>query len=57
MLVDYPVAFHRDLDAWLVSPHELATEVLHNPVFSTCFAPAGVAARPPTMTHLVGMSA
>ena len=35
MLNEFPVAFHRDLNAWFVSPHELAAEVLRSPRFST----------------------
>jgi cytochrome P450 len=35
MLNEFPVAFHRDINAWLVSPHELAAEVLRSPRFST----------------------
>jgi cytochrome P450 len=35
MLSEYPVAFHRDIGAWMVSPHELAAFVLRSPKFST----------------------
>ncbi|MGD0706575.1 MAG: hypothetical protein ABSA02_42690, partial [Trebonia sp.] len=35
MLNEFPVAFHRDISAWFVSPHELAAEVLRSPRFST----------------------
>jgi cytochrome P450 len=35
LLNEFPVAFHKDLNAWLVSPHELAAEVLRSPRFST----------------------
>jgi cytochrome P450 len=38
MLTEFPVAFHRDVGAWMVSPHDLALEVLRSPRFSTNFA-------------------
>ena len=38
MLTQYPVAFHRDIGAWMVSPHELAAFVLRSPRFSTRMA-------------------
>jgi cytochrome P450 len=38
MLIDYPVAYHTGLKAWLVAPHELAWEVTRSPRFSTNFA-------------------
>jgi cytochrome P450 len=38
LLTEYPVAYHRDIGAWLVSPHDLALEVLRSPRFSTNFA-------------------
>src|ERR1700749_4128095 len=34
MLNEFPVAFHKDINAWFVSPHELATEVLRSPLFT-----------------------
>jgi cytochrome P450 len=37
MLREYPVAYHRDINAWMVSPHALALEVLRSPRFSTRF--------------------
>ncbi|MBL7488539.1 cytochrome P450 [Frankia sp. AgB1.9] len=38
LLADYPVAFHKDLNAWLVSPHDLVAEILRDPRYSTRFA-------------------
>jgi cytochrome P450 len=38
MLNEFPVAFHKDLNAWFVSPHDLAAEVLRSPRFSTRWA-------------------
>src|ERR1700743_2367049 len=38
MLDEFPVAFHKDINAWFVSPHELAAEVLRSPRFSTRLA-------------------
>lgn len=38
MLNEFPVAFHRDVNAWFVSPHDLAAEVLRSPRFSTRWA-------------------
>jgi cytochrome P450 len=35
LLNDYPVAFHKDIGAWMVSPHDLAAFVLRSPKFST----------------------
>jgi cytochrome P450 len=35
MVNEYPVAFHRDIGAWMVSPHDLASFVLRSPKFST----------------------
>jgi cytochrome P450 len=35
MLNEFPVAFHTELNAWFVSPHDLAAEVLCSPRFST----------------------
>jgi cytochrome P450 len=35
MLTEYPVAFHKDIGAWMVSPHDLAAFVLRSPRFST----------------------
>jgi len=35
MLSQYPVAFHKNIGAWMVSPHELAAFVLRSPKFST----------------------
>jgi cytochrome P450 len=35
MLNEFPVAFHREVNGWLVSPYELAAEVLRSPRFST----------------------
>ena len=35
MLNEFPVAFHKDLNGWFVSPHDLAAEVLRSPRFST----------------------
>src|ERR1700744_4439502 len=32
MLNEFPVAFHKDINAWFVSSHELAAEVLRPPV-------------------------
>lgn len=38
MINEFPVAFHKDLNAWIVSPHDLAAEVLRSPRFSTRLA-------------------
>jgi cytochrome P450 len=38
MLNEFPVAFHKDINAWIVSPHDLAAEVLRSPRFSTRWA-------------------
>ena len=38
LLADYPVAFHRDVNAWMVSGHDLAAEVFKHPKLSTRFA-------------------
>jgi cytochrome P450 len=38
LLDEYPVAYHTDINAWMVSPHDLAFEVLRSPRFSTRFA-------------------
>jgi cytochrome P450 len=38
MLSEFPVAFHTDINAWFVSPHDLAAEVLRSPRFSTRWA-------------------
>jgi cytochrome P450 len=38
LLAQYPVAFHTGLNAWFVTPHDLAAEVLRSPRFSTNFA-------------------
>jgi cytochrome P450 len=35
MLSHYPVAFHKNIGAWMVSPHDLAAFVLRSPKFST----------------------
>jgi cytochrome P450 len=35
MVSEYPVAFHKDINAWMVSPHDLAAFVLRSPKFST----------------------
>jgi cytochrome P450 len=35
MLSEFPVAWHRDIGAWMVSPHDLALHVLRSPEFST----------------------
>jgi cytochrome P450 len=35
MLSDFPVVFHKDINAWFVAPHDLAAEVLRSPRFST----------------------
>jgi cytochrome P450 len=35
MLTEYPVAYHKDVSAWMVSPHELAAHVLRSQQFST----------------------
>jgi cytochrome P450 len=35
LLNEYPVAFHKDIGAWMVSPHDLAAFVLRSPKFST----------------------
>jgi cytochrome P450 len=37
LLTEFPVAYHRDINLWLVSPHDLALEVLRSPRFSTRF--------------------
>jgi cytochrome P450 len=37
LLNEYPVAYHTDINAWMVSPHDLALEVLRSPRFSTRF--------------------
>jgi cytochrome P450 len=37
LLNEYPVAYHTDIKAWMVSPHDLALEVLRSPRFSTRF--------------------
>ena len=34
----YPVAYHKDVKAWMVSPHDLASFVLRSPLFSTKMA-------------------
>ncbi|MCL2585375.1 MAG: cytochrome P450 [Streptosporangiales bacterium] len=34
---DYPVAFHKGINGWLVTTHELAAEVLKSPRFSSRF--------------------
>jgi cytochrome P450 len=49
MLNEFPVAFHRDINAWFVSPHELAAEVLRSPRFTARQAPAHV--RTPVRGH------
>ena len=38
MLTRYPVAFHTDLNAWLVSGHDMAAWVKRSPRFSTRYA-------------------
>jgi cytochrome P450 len=38
LLDKYPVAYHTGINAWMVSPHELALEVLRSPRFSTRFS-------------------
>src|SRR5882762_3225119 len=35
MLTRYPVAFHTDLNAWVVSRHDLSAWVMRSPRFST----------------------
>ncbi len=35
LLTEYPVAFHTGMNAWLVSPHDLAGQVMRDPRFST----------------------
>jgi cytochrome P450 len=35
MLSQYPVAFHTDMNVWFVSPHDLASQVMRDPRFST----------------------
>jgi cytochrome P450 len=35
MRTQYPVAFHKDLNAWMVSPHDLILQVLRSPRYST----------------------
>jgi cytochrome P450 len=37
LLNEFPVAFHTGINAWMVSPHDLALEVLRSPRFSTRF--------------------
>jgi cytochrome P450 len=37
LLTEFPVAFHTGIGAWLVSPHDLALEVLRSPRLSTRF--------------------
>ena len=50
MLNEFPVAFHTDINAWFVSPHELAAEVLRSPRFSTRLADWKDAPPPPADT-------
>ena len=50
MLNEFPVAFHKDINAWFVSPHELAAEVLRSPRFSTRQADWKDAPPPPAGT-------
>ena len=50
MLNEFPVAFHKDINAWFVSPHELAAEVLRSPRFSTRLADWKDAPPPPADT-------
>jgi len=50
MLNEFPVAFHKDISAWFVSPHELAAEVLRSPRFSTRQADWKDAPPPPAGT-------
>jgi cytochrome P450 len=38
MVSEYPVAYHKDVKAWMVSPHDLAAHVLRSPEFSTRMA-------------------
>ena len=38
LLDEFPVAYHRDLRCWMVSPHDLASEVMKSPRFSTNFS-------------------
>lgn len=38
LLTEYPVAFHTGINAWLVSPHDLAAEVLRSPRLSSRFS-------------------
>jgi len=38
LLNEFPVVYHTDLNAWFVSPHDLAAEVLRSPRFSTRWA-------------------
>jgi cytochrome P450 len=35
LLTHYPVAYHKDINAWMVSPHDLTLQVLRSPRFST----------------------
>jgi cytochrome P450 len=35
LLTQYPLAYHKDINAWMVSPHDLALQVLRSPRFST----------------------
>jgi len=35
LLTEYPVAFHTGINAWLVSPHQLAMDALRDPRFSS----------------------
>jgi cytochrome P450 len=47
MLEEFPVAFHKDLNAWLVSRHDLVVQVMRNPRFSTRYADWKHAPTPP----------
>jgi len=38
LLEEYPVAFHTGLNAWIVAPHDLVTEILRSPRFSCQFS-------------------
>jgi cytochrome P450 len=38
LITQYPIAFHTGINAWLVSSHDLAAEVLRSPRFSTKFS-------------------
>ncbi|ADP79482.1 cytochrome P450 [Pseudofrankia inefficax] len=46
LIADYPVAFHREINAWMVSRHDLIAEILRDTRFSTNFADWNNAPKP-----------